>query len=171
MPDEVKQNNGLPSSVATPRQVSLISRELSALDEQLSQDELKGQKSDLKVKDISSDLHEFLRLNTLDILKSEDRQKGVNYLAAIAAKAPVVHFSFAVEPSQQVTEKMVSWFRSNIHPQTLVVVGLTPGIGAGCYLRTTNKVFDFSLKTRLKDNRQSLVNKIKEIIKATPQNP
>jgi F0F1-type ATP synthase delta subunit len=46
-------------------------------------------------------------------------------------------------------EKILLWLRQNVHPQVLLQVGLQPAIAAGCVLRTTNKIFDMSLKAHL----------------------
>jgi hypothetical protein len=59
--------------------------------------------------------------------------------------------------------------RREIDPNTLVVVGLDPSIGAGSIVRTVNQVFDFSLSTRLKKNHTILGTKIKEVISSTPE--
>jgi F0F1-type ATP synthase delta subunit len=170
MPDETN-SSGLPAGIISPSGVNQLIREIAKLDEVLTQAEVKKEQLDLKVKDISPDLHDFLRLNKLDILKTEDRNKGASYLNLVAAKAPVVHLSFAANPSSDVSLKLSSWFRSNVHPLTLIVVGLVPDIGAGCIVRTNNKVFDFTLKTRLNQSKQSLISKLRQAPSATAANP
>lgn len=153
----------MPGQVKTPTDVVKLIAEITKLDDQLTQDEIKKIKPDLKVKDISSLLHELLAAFKLDILKAGDRKRCLDYLKAVEAKAPTLHFSFASESSQELTTKIVSWLRSEVHPLSLITVGLAPGIGGGCYLRTTNKVFDFSIRTKLENSRQQLSDKIKDL--------
>jgi F0F1-type ATP synthase delta subunit len=165
------QSGGLPVSVITPSNLALLTRELSKLNELLDQAALKNQQVDLKVKDISPSLHEFLQLNKLDVLKGQDRVNAINYLNQVADKAPVVHFSFAVELPPKPAEKLITWLRSNVDPNVLMVIGLAPGIGVGCYVRTTNKVFDFTLRTRLISNKPNLITRIKAVTEAHAPSP
>jgi hypothetical protein len=57
--------------------------------------------------------------------------------------------------------KLVGWFRANVHPHVLVQVGLQPNIAAGCVVRTTNKVFDLSLRNHFAQNQQVLIESMK----------
>jgi F0F1-type ATP synthase delta subunit len=68
--------------------------------------------------------------------------------------------SFASEASPKALDKIVAWLRSNIHPQTLLQVGLQPTIAAGCIVRTTNRVFDLSLRTHLREQEPYLTQLI-----------
>jgi F0F1-type ATP synthase delta subunit len=72
----------------------------------------------------------------------------------------LLHISFAAEPSTQALEKILVWFRANIHPQALLQVGLQPTIAAGCVLRTPNKVFDMSLRNHLIEQQKYLMQLI-----------
>ena len=58
-------------------------------------------------------------------------------------------------------QKLITWIRQQIHPYTLLQVGLHPSIGAGCIVRTTNKFFDFSLRHRFSDQRMLLISKLR----------
>ena len=71
-----------------------------------------------------------------------------------------MHISFAADPSASFTEKIVAWFRENIHPNILVQIGLQPNIAAGCVVRTANKIFDFSLRENFNQSQQSLIDAI-----------
>lgn len=163
MPNE--NTGALPDSVITPSQVGRLLAEMNKLNEIITQFEIKAQQSDIKLNDISPDLHEYLKLNNLDILKPDQRATAINHLNLVSTDSPVLHFSFAVDPSSEFTAKLIAWLRKNIHPLCLVVIGLVPGIGAGCYVRTTNKVFDLTLKTRLLQSKQSMINSIKDMNK------
>lgn len=164
MSDDNK-TGALPSSVISPAQVAHLEAELSKLNEIITQFEIKSDRPDVKLNDITPELHEYLKLNNLDILNPDQRSTALNHLKLVSANAPVLHFSFAVDPSPDFTAKLVTWLRSNIHPLCLMVIGLAPDIGAGCYVRTTNKSFDLTLKTRLDVNRQNLINSIKDLNK------
>jgi F0F1-type ATP synthase delta subunit len=101
-------------------------------------------------------LDELAQENKLNLLDKSTRDHLQEFLADVAANAPVVHVSFAADPSSAFLQKIVQWFRDNVHGGTLVRVGLQPTIGAGCTVQTTNKFFDLSLRRHLQRNRQQL---------------
>lgn len=101
--------------------------------------------------------------NRLNLLQEKDRAHLREQLEKIMREAPNLHISFAAEPSPKIMEQILSWLRENVHPQTLVVVGLAPGIAAGLVLRTPNKVFDLSLQAHLKNQEDYLAKLIGEV--------
>jgi hypothetical protein len=82
------------------------------------------------------------------LLQPDDRKQLHAFLTGVEHTAPTIHMSFASDPSSAFTAKVVMWLRSNIHPHTLLQVGLQPTIAAGTIVRTDNHVFDFSLRQR-----------------------
>lgn len=96
-----------------------------------------------------------------NLLEESKRQKLIDELKTIGTNAPLMHISFATEPSPKALERILVWLRSNIHPYTLLQVGLRPTIAAGCVLRTPNKVFDMSLRSYLDAQKGYLVELVK----------
>ena len=62
-----------------------------------------------------------------------------------------MHISFSADPSPLFTQKLITWLRAELHPLVLIQIGIQPNMGAGCVVRTTNKYFDFSLRSRFKE--------------------
>jgi F0F1-type ATP synthase delta subunit len=154
------QTLALPSTVTGLTDVTRLEHEAATLDEYLRQAALrKGGDANMLPK-IPVMLDDVATLNHLNLLHEADRQKLAAFLKSLQTSAPTVHMSFASEPSAEFTAKIVTWLRQNIHPLLLVQFGLQPSIAAGCTLRTTNKVFDFSLRQHLVRNRQLLVDAI-----------
>jgi F0F1-type ATP synthase delta subunit len=98
--------------------------------------------------------------NALQLLDATDRARAAEFLEKVASDAPVVHISFATDPSPAFMTKIVTWLRQNIHPQLLVQIGLQPSIAAGCVVRTESKVFDFSMRQFLVEKRDLLTQAI-----------
>lgn len=105
-------------------------------------------------------LEQLARDNSYNLLEAAHRQALRAHLQAVLNKAPVVHISFATEPSARVSDTILGWLRTNIHPQLLVVIGLQPTIAAGCVLRTGNRIFDMSLRTYIQKQEGYLVKLI-----------
>ena len=110
---------------------------------------------------VSRMLEALARENNRDLLKGADRKVLGEFLQEIDRSAPVIHMSFAADPSASFSAKIVGWLRANIHPLALLEVGLQPTIAAGCIVRTTNKVFDLSLRSRFTENTELLLQSLR----------
>ncbi len=163
----------LPATVTGLTDVTRLRRESETLDEYLRQAGLRKGGHATELPKFPAMLDDVATANHLNLLQAADRQKLADFLQQLQTKAPVVHMSFASEPSTEFTGKIVTWLRQNIHPLLLVHVGLQPSIAAGCTLRTTNKVFDFSLRQYFEQNSQLLVDALTKLSAApvAPQVP
>ncbi len=156
----------LPPIVVTPTDVIDLRREVEALDEFMHQTSLRRGGQAMSIPKLSHSLEEVVKLNNLNLLNTTDRQQLLTFLKELKDSAPVVHISFAADPSSAFMAKIIGWFRENAHPQALIQIGLQPSIAAGCMVRTENKVFDFSLRKRFEEKRQILMDKLNESFKS-----
>lgn len=149
----------LPVQVFGVVEVRRLSRELEAVDEYLHQANLRegGSKQGGLLPKVSRLLDATASENHLNLLQSDDRQQLAKALKQTLEQAPVVHMSFASDPSALFLEKIVGWLRDNVHPLVLIRLGLQPSIAAGCVLRTANRAFDFSLRHHFTEQRDLLL--------------
>jgi F0F1-type ATP synthase delta subunit len=105
-------------------------------------------------------LEEFASTNRLNLLMPDDRHHAAVFMEYVLKKAPVLHISFASEATRKFTTEIVVWLRTNYDSEMLIEIGLEPGIAAGCVVRTTNKMFDFSLIKHLREQRSLLMEKL-----------
>ena len=150
----------LPIAVISPVDVGRLERELTALDEFLSQSTIRKPGEPMSLPRTSRLLEQLAQDNTLNLLTEADRKHLLQFLMELKSIAPKVHISFAVDPSPAFLRKLISWLRREIHPLVLLTVGLQPGIAAGCIVRTPDKYFDFSLRQHLLDKRDILIERI-----------
>lgn len=140
----------------SPSDLKRTRRELELLDDVLHQAALRQGGKAVKLPTTSRILDELARDSDLNLLKKTDRDRLVKFLQLLMQKAPVVHISFASEPSGAFLSKLIVWLRANIHPQIFMSVGLQPSIAAGCIVRTANRQFDFSLRQSLQNQTAAL---------------
>jgi hypothetical protein len=160
---EAKRDMMLPTSVVEPADVRRLSRELESVDEFLRQAEIRKGGTPTNMPRTTKTLDALAEANGLNLLVAIDRAKAAGFLDALVRDAPVVHVSFAAEPSAAFTAKILTWLRENIHPLLLVQIGLQPSIAAGCIVRTNSKVFDFSLRQYMLGHRDMLTKAINEM--------
>lgn len=149
----------LPATIVGPADVNRVQMELEQLEDFLRQASM--QKAEVKLPRTSRTLDNLADLNNADLLNTDDRQHLAVFLESLQEHAPVLHISFAAEPSAGFITKVVEWLRANISAFVLVQIGLQPSIAAGCVVRTSNKVFDLSLGRFLRSQRHLLTEALK----------
>lgn len=150
----------LPSMVTSPADVAKLRRELNALNDFFVNAEARQAGTAMALPKLTRILNELARENGVNLLDEHQRNQLSEALGRAYDTAPTLHVSFANEPSPKALEKLILWVRSNVHPQALVQVGLQPTVAVGCFLRTTNKTFDMSLRASLKKSQPILVKLI-----------
>lgn len=151
----------LPLSVVGPADVNRLQLELEALEDYLRQQAQTGQSA--RLPKLSRMLDNYAEHNTADLLQQADRDRLTAFLTALQEHAPRIHISFATEPSAVFTQKVLQWLRENISAYILLQIGLQPTIAAGCVVRTTNRIFDMSLRQYLDNNRHLLAQAVREL--------
>ncbi len=160
--DDQPKNYLLPASIAQPRDVNRIVREINTVDEHLRQEAVRHPDKKFIIK-ASDNLNYFLSTNQIDILNADQRADAIGWLEELGQTAPVINISFGEEAPEEIISKVADWFRREIDPRCLIIVGLEPTIGIGSIVRTPNKVFDLSLKSRFKQTQGLLVDAIHKI--------
>lgn len=158
-PGQIVLPNGLVSSIDLSRMV----RELTALDESISQTSLRAPGEPTRLAATGATLEELAGANKVQLTDQKQRMQLLELLKGFQKHAPRIHMSLAAEPTAKFTEKIVIWMRKNIHPLVLLEIGLQPNIAAGCIVRTNNKMFDMSLRHCFTEKRSLLVEKIAEV--------
>ena len=148
----------LPETAIGKMDIGRLVREADALENFLRESEIRKPGTSVKMPKTSRLMDEFITVNKLNPLHKQDRKVVLDYLDDIYHKAPVMHMSFAADPSPQFTKKLVARLRQQIHPQLLIQIGLQPDIGAGCLVRTNSKYFDLSLSHRFASRREALAD-------------
>lgn len=150
----------LPTGVVSTGDARRLRRDLAALEETLQAVRLRTNAPVAKLPRLSRSLEEFASTNRLNFLLPDDRHHATVFMDTVIKKAPVLHISFASEATRKFTTELVLWLRANFDSEMLIEVGLEPNIAAGSIVRTTNKVFDFSLMKHLEAQREMLMDKL-----------
>lgn len=151
----------LPVSIVTKADVGRIEREVAAVDDFLEQATIRQPGTAVTLPKTTKVIDEIISVNKLNLLVAAERKALLQFLNQTREKAPELHMSFSAEPSPAFLQKLTTYLRQHIHPQTLLQVGLQPTIGAGFMLRTTNKYYDFSLRTTLKSKHEILMHNVR----------
>ena len=147
----------LPAQLSGKTDINRLLRELEMLEEAL----IAQQSKKTPPPKVTSLLNQTALANGYKLLEQTHRKHITDQLTKIRDHAPLLHISFAAEPSPKVTETLLSWLRSNVHRYALLQIGLQPAIAAGCVLRTPNKIFDMSLGATLQKQTPYLLELLK----------
>jgi hypothetical protein len=162
----------LPPVLVGQADILRLRRELENLEDYLHQAALRQTPPDqLKLPKTSRMLDEFAKLNQLNLMHRPDHERAMTGLNEASKHAPVIHVSLSADPSSAFSAKLVDWIRGNIHPLSLVQIGLQPNIAAGCLVRTTNRQFDFSLRASFAKHKDILIQQLRSSQMAPVQAP
>ena len=153
----------LPITFVSKSDVNRVLRELEALSDFFISAAARKAGSSIKPPRITYLLEQLARDNQYNLLEESHRRELKSKLEQILKTAPLIHISFAAEPTPPIIDAILSWLRSNIHSQLLLQIGLQPTIAAGCVLRTPNKIFDMSLRSYLESQENYLAELIQGV--------
>ena len=156
---------GLPPSVISRSDVARLMTELERIDNDLSTNTVRAKvgASAFEVPPMSRQLADFVLENKLDLAVATTRTQLIAYMNKIKDTLPIIHMTFASEADRESLGQLALWLRQEVHPQAVIDVGLQPGLVAGVYVRTANRVFDLSLKGALKGGRDILTNELRAL--------
>lgn len=152
----------LPGIVASRRDIIRLHREVRVFIDAVEQSVMRHD-SPVKYPGISEQLRATAVENQVDLKDIKSCEKLLKNLDILKDKAPSVHISFPTEPTPDILQKLVNWFREEIDQHIVIQVGMQPTIAAGVILRTPNKQFDFSLRRHLYQNRKKLAEAIESV--------
>lgn len=150
----------LPATVVGQVDVARLIRELNGLEDFFTAAKVRESGSPMTPPRLTRVLESLTRENKVNLLEAKERQALTTALDKLLKNAPLLHISFASEPPPRFLSQILEWLRANVHPQTLLQVGLQPTIAAGCVLRTPNKIIDMSLRSYLNLQEPYLVKLI-----------
>lgn len=150
----------LPVSIVSPTDIARLTREIEGIDNFFRDQQIRNAGAPNALPRLSKLMDQLAADNQKNLLQAEDRSQLLELLEKLHASAPIMHISFSVDPPGAYVQKIVEWLRNNIHSYVLVTVGLQPNIGAGCIVRTTNKLFDFSLREFFAEKRGFFIEKM-----------
>ena len=150
----------LPTGVVSTGDARRLRRDLAALEDTLQAIRLRTNAPVAKLPRLSRSLEEFASTNRLNFLLPDDRHHAAVFVDYVLKKAPVMSISFASEATRKFTTELVLWLRANFDSEMLLEIGLEPNIAAGSVVRTTNRVFDFSLIKHLEAQQPLLMKQL-----------
>lgn len=153
----------LPPSLIGHGELSRMIRDVEVVDGALQAQKVRNEGQATQMPEIGPVLQDFIDQNRLDLTDGKTVLALKEHLRIIKDHAPVVHMTFAVEADNLSLQKLASWLREEIHPYSLITIGLQPSLVGGVYLRTPNKVHDFTLKALLKGKRDIIVNELEKL--------
>jgi len=145
----------LPTTIASRKDIIRLHREIRSFID-VSTQSIMRHDNPVKYPAISDQLRALAVLNQIDMRDPKSCERLLQKIDTIKEHAPSVHISFPTEPSADILERLIVWFRKEIDPFIVIQVGLQPTIAAGVVVRTPNHQFDFSLRRHLYANRHKL---------------
>ena len=169
----------LPPALITRADLARLVREIEGLDNELEAQKARNHatgQTGYHMPNLSQGMADFIELNKLNQADDQGRMHVKEQMKIMKNKAPIVHMTFAVEADPISLQQLVAYMRKELHPQTLLSVGLQPAIVGGVYMRTPNQVHDFSVRAKLAASRGIIEQEIENLsgviqVVEAPQTP
>ncbi|HSE29219.1 MAG TPA: F0F1 ATP synthase subunit delta [Candidatus Saccharimonadales bacterium] len=81
-------------------------------------------------------------------------------LKAFLVKSPTVNIILSAPPTNGVKQQITSWFRQQVSPNILLNFSARADIGGGIILQVGSRIYDFSFKKSLLDNKSRIAELI-----------
>lgn len=157
----------LPSTVMTKTDVSRLLNEVESIDNDYRTAAVRSRVgvTASQPSTVSEQLSDFMAANRVTAIGDDGQRRWL--LAALRQlkhSLPTVHVTFASAADRQSLQRIVEWLRGSIHPHAVIMVGLQPSLVGGVYIRTSNRVFDFSIRKQLAGQRGTLVKELEALV-------
>ena len=155
----------LPNSVATKNELARLVQELERIDAALIEVTARKRVGAAVGEGprYSDQMIDFLNVNNITLDDSRVRSGLLVWLRKLKNTAPIVHLTFASQADTESLQHLVDWVRQSIHVQAVLTVGLQPDLIGGVYVRTKNRVHDFSMRARLQNARHLITEELEAI--------
>ena len=166
----------LPISIATRTQLVNVLRNLEEVLDKGIQNSIRAHEGvDFKdLPEVSSALAEIVKENNVEVTTENLKKLGV-WLDDLKHNAPVVRFTFASDPTNEIVSQLVKWLRDNSKKIVLIRTSVQPSVAAGCIVHTPSHRYDFSLRNELLEGVPIFVKylniMIKEAVSVAPAQP
>lgn len=102
----------------------------------------------LEAAHMSADLTELAQINGY-FANNQLASDLLEKLEKAIASAPTFEVFLAAEPSAMLLQEIVTWFRDNLHKQSLLTYKIRRSILGGAIVRTRNHMYDFSFRPKI----------------------
>jgi hypothetical protein len=148
----------LPIDIYSPDQLSSLLLELHHyIDEVRSHvlSEKAGKKSTEPV-EISPTLAGLLHSSAIDAQDLTALEVLHKTLGEVLKAAPVMHITLAAMPGRTLKRQLTVWFRTQIHPASLLTFTVRSDIGGGIMLQAGSHFYDYSFRARVLANTKRI---------------
>lgn len=106
---------------------------------------------------MSQNLIELLEANSVDTSDSANIEALARETATTLDKAPTVHILLSAMPRRPMRRQFATWFREQIHPQTLMTFAARSDLGGGTIVQAGSHLYDLSFRRSILDNKKRLM--------------
>jgi hypothetical protein len=105
---------------------------------------------------LSPELEQLLTVNkvTVDDVAALDALS--KEIQVTLDRAPAVHILLAAMPGRAIRRQLVTWFRTQVNPLTLITFAARSDLGGGAIVQAGSHLYDLSFRRSIIDNKKRL---------------
>lgn len=105
---------------------------------------------------LSPDLEQLLAANNAAATDAAAVETLTKDIEALLDKAPTVHILLAASANRAMKRQFVTWFRTEISPDTLMTFAARSDLGGGAIVQAGSHLYDLSFRRGIIDNKKRL---------------
>lgn len=150
----------VPLDVYAPDQLSSLIAELQTYRDKLRDASVRAKVAKKKATEqpaMSEPLANLLRGNGVDASNGTAVEALAKELEAVLKAAPVMHITLAAAAGRTLKRQLTVWFRTQVHPNSLLTFAVRGDIGGGIMLQAGSHFYDYSFRDRILANKARLM--------------
>lgn len=150
----------LPIDVFSPDQLSEIVAELQTYRGALRDATVRAKAVKSKAPELPEPSEPLANLLHNSGIKPDDAdglEATYKELQSILKDAPVMHLTLAAAAGRTLKRQLTVWFRTQVHPNSLLTFAIRSDIGGGMLLQAGSHFYDYSFRDRLLANKERLM--------------
>ncbi|MBW3538413.1 hypothetical protein KY386_02885 [Candidatus Parcubacteria bacterium] len=158
----------LPAAIGSPEQLQEALVKLESYIDLCSRRSVKqrtgaGSGDDEQLRGLGEQLGEMLGEAAAGNLPAEQAEQLKGRLEELVRSAPRIHLTLPELPPAGLKQQVVSWVRTNLSPDALVVFHRNRALAGGFAVRAGSRVYDFSFRKRLLDQSAAVARILNDV--------
>jgi hypothetical protein len=105
---------------------------------------------------LSPELEQLLTINKISVDDAAALDALGKEIQTTLDRAPAVHVLLAAMPGRVIRRQLVTWFRTQVNPLTLLTFAARSDLGGGAIVQAGSHLYDLSFRRSIIDNKKRL---------------
>lgn len=147
----------LPTDTYSPDQLSELLLQLQDVSSLVRDVNARAKDGQSEPVTLPPELEQLFATNNIAVDDAPALEALAKELQSILETAPSVHILLAAMPGRAIRRQLVTWFRQEVNPLTLITFAARSDLGGGAIVQAGSHLYDLSFRRSILDNKKRLM--------------